>query len=196
MTAKPLEAAIRRVLNDRRILWMPQELINKERWSEFCEALRGNDKAMAFSILDSAEKTITTRINNERDNTKKRHLEDAKRVLLGLKAHVNNESPLVRNLVDQLDNFGPLLSNLSKNELDDYGRVIEGHNRTTVEHFFLYKIHKEKNDRDRGAHTSLFQVVQALYDQHVDFLEIAFFVRKLDSLTQIVEVLKWQPSKS
>jgi hypothetical protein len=175
---------------------MPQELINKEKWSEFCEALRRNNKAMAFSVLDSAEEAITTRINNERDNTKKKHLEDARRVLSGLKTHVSNESPLVRSLVDQLDNFGPLLSNLSRNELDDYGRVIEGHNRTTVEQFFLYKIHKEKNDRDRQAHTSLFQVVQGLYDQHVDFLEIAFFVRKLDSLTQIVEVLKWQPSKS
>ena len=60
---------------------------------------------------------------------------------------LTTSTPLVRNLVQPLNNFGPLLSNLSKNELDDYGRVIEGHNRTTVEQFFLYKIHKEKNDQ-------------------------------------------------
>ena len=35
MTANPLEAAIRRVLNDQADVWMPQELVNKEKWSEF-----------------------------------------------------------------------------------------------------------------------------------------------------------------
>lgn len=194
MTANPIEAAMRHVLNDRRIFWMPQELIDNVKWSEFREALRKSDMVSAASVLDSAEKAITSRVNNEQDTTKRRHLEDARVILMGLRSHVKQESPLVQNLVNNLNSFGPLRCNLSKNELDDYGRVIEGHNRTTVQQFFLYKIQKEKNDRDRQAHVALFEVVQKLYNQYMDFLEIAFFVRKLDSLSQIVEVLKWQPS--
>jgi hypothetical protein len=193
MTANPLEAAMRLVLNDRRVFWMPQEIISKSDWSEFREALERNDKDRLTSVLESAGKTITVRINEEQDNKRKENLEEAKALFTGLKTHVDEGSPLVRDLVDQLDTFGPLRSNLPN--MEDFGKVIEGYGRSTAEQFFLYKIQKEKSPRRRDALIALFEVVKELYEQHVSPLEIAFFVRKVDSLTQIVEVLKWLPSK-
>lgn len=188
MTANPLEVAVRRVLNDRRIFGMPQELIAKLKWSEFREALRQTDKGRVASILESAEQAITARINSERDKDERRHLEDSKRILIGLRSHVDRGSVLVRDLADQLDNFGPLRSNLPN--MEDFGKVIEGHSRRLAEQFFLYKIQKEKNARRRDSLTASFEVIKELYEQRVDPLEIAFFVRKMESLSEIVEVLK------
>jgi len=78
--------------------------------------------------------------------------------------------------------------------MEDFGKVVEGHGRPIAEQYFLYKIQKEKDQRRRTALAGLFEVVKGLYDQRVDPLEIAFFVRKIESLTQIVEVLKCQPT--
>jgi hypothetical protein len=194
MTSNPIEAAMRRVLNDRRIFCMPQALIDKANWSEFREALGRDDKSRAAAVLESAEKMLTTRINNERDSARRSHLEDAKTLLIGLKTCVNEGAVLVRDLAQRLDTFGPLRPNLPN--MEDFGKVIEGHSRPTAEQFFLYKIQKEKDNRRRAALTALFEVVKGLYEQRVDPLEIAFFVRKIESLTQIVEVLRWQASKA
>lgn len=188
MIANPLETAMRLVLNDRRIFCMPQEIISKSDWLEFRKALGKNDKARLASLLGSAEKTIAAHLNKEQDNRRKRNLEDAKALLTSLKTHVDKDSPLVRDLADHLDAFGPLRPNLPN--MEDFGKVIEGHGRPTAEQFFRYKIQKEKEQRRRDALVALFEVVKELYEQHVSPLEIAFFVRKVDSLTQIVEVLK------
>ncbi len=192
MTASPLQAAVRRVLNDRRIFWMPQELVAKPRWAEFREALNRNEKARAMEVLEDAERAVTNRIQKQRDAQSKKHCEDGRTLLINLRSYVNRDSALVRELADQLDSFGPLRTNLPDTE--DFGKVIEGHARAMAEQYFLYKMQKEKDQRRRNALAALFEVVKALYDQHVDPLEIAFFVRKIESLTQIVEVLKCQPS--
>lgn len=192
MTANPIEAAMRHVLNDRRIFRMPQELIDKVKWSEFREALRKSDMARAASVLDSAEEAITTRIINERDTARKKQLEQAKALLHGLKNYTAKGSVFVRDLADQLDAFGPLRPNVPN--MEDFGKVIEGHSRAIAEQFFLYKIQKEKDHRRRDALAALFEAIKELYDKHVNPLEIAFFVRKVESLTQIMEVLKCRPS--
>lgn len=193
MTASPLEIAMRRVLNDRRIFWMEHEVIDKAKWSGFREALCRDDRSEAASVLESAQKPLTSRIRDERDSIRKKHLEDAKTLLIGLKFHVNEGSILARNLAEQLDTFGLLRPNMPN--MEDFGKVIEGHGRPIAEEFFLYKIQKEKDNRRRNALAALLEVVKGLYEQRVNPLEIAFFVRKVESLIQIVEVLKWQPSK-
>jgi hypothetical protein len=194
MTANPVETAMRRVLNDRRVFWMPEVLIHGAKWSEFREALNTEDRSRATAILESTEKTLAGRIQNERDDTRKKHLEESKKLLSGLKLHVDKQSALIRDLVQRLDTFGPLRPNFPS--MEDFGKVIEGYSRSTAEQFFLYKIQKEKDNRRREAVAAIFDIVKDLYEKRTDPVEIAFFVRKLDSLTQIVEVFKWQPSKS
>ncbi len=193
MTPNPIEIAMRRVLNDRRILWMPYELMNKAKWFDFRQALCRNDRREAASILESAEGILMSRISDEKDNRRKKDLEEAKTLLISLKVHINESPTLVRNLADKLDTFGPLKTNLPN--MEDFGRVIEGHGRPIAEQFFLYKIQKEQKNHRRKALAALLEVVKELYEQRVSQLEIAFFVRKLESLTQIVEVMKWKPSK-
>lgn len=188
MTANPLEEAMRRVLNDRRIFRMPQELIGPTQWSQMRNTLSHSDKSTAFSIIAAAQQQLAEKIRAERDPKKKGHLENARQLLHGLEGHIKQDTTVARQILLQLDSFGPLVCNFSKNELEDFGRVIEGHSPPMVKQFFLYKI--QKDQRQRQALSALFEEVERLYDQHVEPLEIAFFVRKIDSLTQIVEVLK------
>ncbi|HEY3128713.1 MAG TPA: hypothetical protein VGL91_04605 [Acidobacteriota bacterium] len=193
MIVSPIEWATRRALNDRRIFWMPQELIDRSNWAQFRKALQLNDKSTINSLLDSTEKLLATKINNERDGSKKRHLEDARELLTGLRTCVNENSVSVLTLTEQLDTFGPLRSNLPN--MEDFGKVIENYGRATAEQFFLYKIQKEKERRRREGLIALWEVAKELYEKRIDPLEIAFFVRKIESLPQIVEVLKCRPSK-
>lgn len=72
--------------------------------------------------------------------------------------------------------------------MEDYGKVIENHNRSTVEQFFLYKIDKAKAYQKRALRKTL-EYLKELHAMNLDTLEIAFFIRKLNSLTQFMEVL-------
>ncbi|MEM4284331.1 MAG: hypothetical protein QXS96_07590 [Candidatus Caldarchaeum sp.] len=184
MTTDPLEAAVKRVLNDRRIFWMPQELISKAEWARLRELWR-SDRQTALQIVETAKGNLA-KMNFQ----KREYRNEAEKLLDGLRTKIQQGSQLAKGVLEQLNEFGPLKCNLSKNELEDFGKVIEGHSRPTAEQFFAYKIQKEKDQRHRQALTALFEVVKELYDRHVEPLEIAFFVRKIDSFTQVVEVLK------
>lgn len=186
MIANPLEEAIRRVINDRRIFWMPQELINKEEWARLKEAAYKSDINTCRQVLTVAKDALAAKLRVERDQKRKRELEADRALLERLEVHIQADSS--RRLLELLESFGPLRANLPN--MEDFGKVIEGHSRPVAEQFFLYKIQKEKDQRRRQALMALFEEVKRLYDQHVEPLEIAFFVRKVDSLTQLVEVLQ------
>lgn len=188
MTANPIEDAIRIVLNDRRIFWMPKELIKESDFSAFKDALSKLDTGLALKLIGQSKEAIERDIKREPDRHKKRHLEDALRILNGLETRVKQDPSFVRSLLDQLKSFGPVRCNLPN--MEDFGKIIEGHSRPTAEQFFRYKIQKEKDARRQKALMSLYEIVIKLYDQRVEPLEIAFFVRKINSLGLIVEVLK------
>lgn len=184
MTTDPLEAAIKRVLNDRRIFWMPQELIGKADWARLHKIYQ-SDRQTALQIVETAKGNLAKMTFPKRE-----FRDEAESLLTGLQTKIQQGSQLAKNVLEQLNEFGPLKCNLSKNELEDFGKVIEGHGRPLVEQFFTYKMQKEKDQRRRQALAALFEVVRELYDCHVEPLEIAFFVRKIDSFTQLVEVLR------
>jgi hypothetical protein len=188
MIANPIEEAIRNALNDRRIFWMPQELINKADFGTLKDALSKLDTSLAFQVISQSKDTVEERIKTEHDRNRKWHLEDARRLLVGLENHIAQDPSFVRNLLDQLESFGPVICNLPN--MEDFGKIIEGHSRSIAEQFLLYKIQKEKDLRRRQALVALLEIVKKLYDRRVEPLEIAFFVRKINSLGVIVEVLK------
>lgn len=190
MTTSPLDHAIRKALNDRRIFWMPQKLIDRVVWSNLKLSIKSGKTDDVQSILSGAENAVCNLISRERDPRKKEHLKDAKKLLAGLKTKIGQQSPFVAYLLDMLDEFGPLLSNLPN--MEDFGKVIEGYNHSTAEQFFLYKIQKEKNRRKKNALCALIEIVKELYESRANPIEIAFFVRKIDSLPQIMEVLQCQ----
>lgn len=188
MIANPIEEAIRIALNDRRIFWMPQELIDEADFCRLKDALSKNDTSRALQLVGQSQDVVKERIARECDPYRRRHLEDARRLLSGLENRIAQDSSLVRSLLDQLESFGPVICNLPN--MEDFGKIIEGHSQSISEQFFLYKIQKEKDARRRQALVALLEIVRKLYNQRVEPLEIAFFVRKINSLSVLVEVLK------
>ena len=102
MTANPLEEAMRRVLNDRRIFWMPQELIGKADWAKLRDALSGDDSDTALRVVASAKGGLATKINVERDPRNRQHLESAQQLLNGLEAKIR-QAPSSVNRVPRVD---------------------------------------------------------------------------------------------
>lgn len=190
MTVSPLDHAIRKALNDRRIFWMPQKLIDRADWSNLKLSIKKGKTDDVQSILSAAENAVCNLISSEGNPRKRGYLQDAKKLLTGLKTKIGQQSPFVTHVFDMLDEFGPLLSNLPN--MEDFGKVIEGYNYSTAEHFFLYKIQKAKSKKQKDALSVLLGIVQQLYATRVDPLQIAFFVRKIHSLPQIMEVLQCQ----
>lgn len=194
MTDNAVEAAIRQALNDRRIFSMPQEIMDRTTWSEFRLTLRREDKKEALALLERAEDAMRVRIKAEGDSKKRQSWEEAKQLVMGLRSYLTADSVFVRELADKLDSFGPLKSDLPN--MEDFGKVIESHSRPVAEQFFLYRIQKEKDQRRGDGLRAVFEVVKVLYERRTDPLEIAFFVRKIQSLKETVEVLKWRRSRA
>lgn len=188
MISNPIEEAIHSALNDRRIFWMPQELINKSNFSALKDALSKLDKSLVIKIIGQSKGDIEGKIERERDFSRKRYLDDALRLLNSLETRINQDPLFVLNLLNQFESFGPVICNLPN--MEDSGKIIEGHSRSTAEQFLLYKIQKEKDGRRRQSLIALYEIIIKLYDKRVEPLEIAFFVRKINSLGIIVEVIK------
>jgi hypothetical protein len=189
MISNPLEEAICRVVNDRRIFSMPQELITKPEWIKLNMALKHSNKNAALEIIERSKDSLVRRIETEKDAKKNRRLSACQELLNNFATKIEQGSPIMEQLLERMESFGPIRCNLPN--MEDYGKVIEGYGRPTAEQFFLSKIKKERNQQRSRALEALLGVVRVLYDQRVDPLEIAFFVRKIDSLTQLVEGLKW-----
>jgi hypothetical protein len=188
MIANPLEKAIYKVINDRRIFTIYPELINKSDWMKLKEAWSKADNNTALQIIEQAKLNLTDKIRLEKDFRKRDELQKAQNLISGFKTKIETAPTNINRLLEQLDCFGPIRCNLPN--MEDFGKIIESHGYPTVEHFFLYKIHKERDNQRNQALTALFEVVKELYERRVEPLEIAFFVRKIDSLIQFMEVLK------
>lgn len=196
MTANPLEEAMRRVLNDQRIFSPPYDresrnhiplLFNKNEWAELRQSFIEKDTDRFRALVDQK---ITGLDQNEifASKWRKSKLREMRKLGFSLQNLFTDDPYVLGQLFNIFNDFGLLECNLP--DMEDFGKVIEGHSRPTVEQFFLYKIKKEKNYVRRQALVALLEVIKELYDKRVEPLEIAFFVRKIDSLTLFVEVLK------
>ena len=82
--------------------------------------------------------------------------------------------------------------------MDDYGKVIERHDISTVEHYFVDKIKREVSYKHGQRYISkrgkalekVFEYVKELYNSGLHPVEIAFFVRKLNSLVTYWEAIE------
>jgi len=196
MTAKTLDEIMRSVLNDSDIFSTPYDketrsnlplLFESEEWKKLKDIFDKRDKNSFNSII---EKRCQGLEQKERDANRWRKNKIREIINLGqsLKKAYDQKPHILEQLFDKLDSFGIIECKLPN--MEDYGKVIENHNRSTVEQYFLYKIDKEKNKFRRKALKKTLEYLKELYTMKLDTLEIAFFIRKLDSLTQFMEVIK------
>lgn len=106
-----------------------------------------------------------------------------------MKKAYNQKPYILEQMFDKLDSFGLVECKLPN--MEDYGKVIENHSISTVEQYFLSKIYSDSTSAyQKRALKKTLEYVKELYAMNIDLLEIAFFVRKLNSLALFIEVIK------
>jgi len=185
-----MDKVFRRILNDKDIFWPQKEIFNKEEWLSLKEKFRNGkmdefEKVIQEKIIDYDQK-----INQANNNKEKEKLQKAQTYCKSLINAMNDKPNLLNTLFEYLDSFGLVKSNLpSPSAMDDYGKVIERYDISIVEHYFLDKINRENNMHTKNALKKLLEYVKELYQSNQSPLEIAYFIRKLNSLTTLWEVL-------
>ncbi len=195
MTIKTLDDVMKRILNDPEIFSPLYDknarstiplLFETDAWKQLKEAFAKRDKESFNSIVDAQCKDLQQNEQNAkgwRNNKIKVTIELGK----SLKKAYDQKPYILEQMFNKLDSFGLVECKLPK--MEDYGKVIENHNISTVEQYFLSKIDRASGYQKRALKKTL-EYVKELYAMNLDILEIAFFVRKLNSLTLFMEVIK------
>lgn len=192
MTSKTLDEIIRRVLNDSAIFYVSYPIFDRDEWKSIGEEFQKSNLTEVTAKIDEKIKQLQNKLNFKTNEKEEKTLKKVVELTKALKAAVNDKSYILKQMFLTLDKFGLVKSNLpSSSILEDIGKVVENHNRATVEQYFLYKIDKERDNFKKKALKKLLEYLEELYVMNLDILEIAFFIRKLDSLTLLFgEVIK------
>jgi len=195
MTTKTLDDVMRRILNDSSIFGPPYDrnarsaiplLFETEKWKQLKEAFEIKDKNSFNSIVKNQYQELQQKEQNA-NKWRKDKIRDTIELGKSLEKAYDQKPYILEQMFDELDSFGLVECKLPN--MEDYGKVIENHNRSTVEQYFLSKIDRSRGYQKHALRKTL-EYVKELYAMNLDILEIAFFIRKLNSLTQFMEVIK------
>lgn len=195
MTIKTLDDVIIRILNDPDIFSPPYDknarstiplLFETEEWERLKEAFERKDKDSFNSIVDNKCQELQQKAKNA-NHWRNKKIKDTIELGALLKEAYDQKPYLLEQMLDKLDSFGLVECKLPN--MEDYGKVIENHPLATVEQYFISKIDRAAGYKKRPLRKTL-EYVKELYAMNLDVIEIAFFVRKLNSLTQFMEVIK------
>jgi len=182
-----LNDVMRRVLNDPDIFFTKHLIFNNHEWNDLRTKFQNNDFDGLNKKIEEKISSLRKEYQSEQDPKKRTSIQEAGELTKALKESIIKPPHILDQMFSMLDRFGVPRCNLPN--MEDYGKVIENHNFPIVEEYFLYKIDKA-NRFERTALKKIFEYVKELYAMKHDVLEIAFFIRKVNSLTQFVEMVK------
>jgi len=185
-----MDTILKKILNDRDIFYHEKEIFTKSEWNLLREKFINKNLEEYKNIIQGKINEYNQKINQATNNKEKEKFQGAKKLCQSLINAIYDKPNLLNNLFEYLDSFGLVKSNLpSPSSMDDYGKVIERYDIGTVTQFFLDKIEKESDKYKKKALKKLLEYVKELYQSNQSPLEIAYFVRKLNSLKTLWEVL-------
>jgi len=196
-----MDIILKKILNDRDIFYPDEEIFTKSEWNLLREKFINKNLEEYKNIIQRKSNEYNQKINQAAKNKEKEKFQRAKKLCQSLinaipefdksgKLVKPGKPNLLNTLFEYLDFFGLVKSNLpSSSAIDDYGKVIERYEIGTVTQFFLDKIERESDKYKKKALKKLLEYVKELYQSNQSPLEIAYFIRKLNSLTTLWEVL-------
>ncbi len=194
MTSK-MDEVFKKVLNDRDIFNSPYDrnkrdnipkLFEKDSWKELGRLFNEGKRDEFISKVDSRIREIENQ--EQRTNSWRREkINELKKRGEWLKSAFDNKPYLLKQLFENLEWCGLVECKLPN--MDSYGKVIERYNITTVEQYFVDKIKRTSYPQNRALERVL-EYVKELYISGISPEEIAYFVRKLNSLTKYWEVIE------
>lgn len=185
MTTRTLDEIVKRVLNDSDIFYMYYTIFGNSEWKDLQEKHSQGDLAYMTSKIDQKLEALERELSYQ--SRGKKRLTDAISLTKALKNAVHYKPYILERMFTTLERFGLVKCNLPN--MEDYGKVIENHSQATVDQFFLHNIKKARH-YEKSALRKALEYVRELYALNCGILEIAFFVRKLNSLTEFFKVIK------
>lgn len=179
-----MDEVFRKVLNDKDIFWIKREIFTSGEWRKLRE--KSHQPEECKSAIKKKLDSLKIEEENASDNRKKRDIGEAKQILNNLLKNLEQKPNIFNQFLKYLDFYGLVKCNLPS--MDDYGKVIERYGISTVEQFFLDKMKRENDKHKKKALAKVLEYVKELYNANISPVEIAYFVRKLDSLTIFWEV--------
>jgi hypothetical protein len=179
-----MDEIFKRVLNDKDIFWIKKVIFSGSEWSVLKETSRqptGYENAIQQKMqeLKAEENKVTT-------DGQRKDIKNSMQLCNKLLNALEQKRNIINQMFDYLDSYGLVKCNLPS--MDDYGKVIERYGISTIEQFFLDKIKRENNQHKKKALAKVLEYVKELYNSNQSPLEIAYFVRKIDSLSIFWEV--------
>ena len=191
-----IDEVFRKVLNDREIFDSPYDknagtpipkLFEGDSWKELGRLFNEGGKDEFIERIDNRIKEIENQERRARGWRRDR-INELKQRAERLKTAVENKPHLLKQLFENLEWYGLVECKLPS--MDQYGRVIERYDISVVEHYFLDKIKRASYPQNRALEKIL-EYVKELYEAGISSEEIAYFVRKIESLTKYWEVIEW-----
>ena len=196
MTTKTLDDIMMFILNDPDVFSPPYDrnarsaiplLFETKDWKRLKEIFEEGDKNSFNYFVDKQCQQLQQK-NQGADKWRENKISETIKLGQSLKKAFNQKPYVLKQIFNLLESFGLIECKLPN--MEDYGKIIENHDRPIVEQYFLYKIGKEKEGFRKRALEKTFEYLKELYAMNIDTLEIAFFIRKINSLTQFIEVIK------
>ena len=194
MTSK-MDEVFKKVLNDRDIFDSPYDrnkrdnipkLFEEDSWKALERLFNEGKRDEFISKVDSRIREI----ENQEQGTNswgREKINELKQRGERLKSAFDNKPHLLKQLFENLEWYGLVECKLPN--MDSYGKVIERYNLSTIEHYFVDKINRASYHQSRALERVL-EYVKELYIVGISPEEIAYFVRKLNSLTKYWEVIE------
>ena len=194
MTSK-MDEVFKKVLNDRDIFDSPYDrnkrdnipkLFEEDSWKVLGRLFNEGKRDEFINKVDSRIREI----ENQEQGTnswRREKINELKQRGEWLKSAFDNKPHLLKQLFENLEWYGLVECKLPT--MDSYGKVIERYNITMVEQYFVDKIKRSSYPQNRALEKVL-EYVKELYIAGISPEEIAYFVRKLNSLTKYWEVIE------
>ena len=194
MTSK-MKEVFKKVLNDREIFDSTYDknkgvpipkLFEGKDWKELERLFEGGKKGEFMEKIDSRIEDIENQ-EQRANRWRQKQINELKQRAGWLKSAFYKKTHLLKQIFENLEWYGLVECKLPN--MDNYGKVIERYDLSMVEQYFIDKIKRASYPQNRALEKVL-EYVKELYAAGISPEEIAYFVRKLNSLTKYWEVIE------
>ncbi len=190
-----IDEVFRKVLNDKEIFDSPYDRNTRAPIPKLFEGANWKKLGRLFSkgrkdeFIEKIDSRIMEIENQERGarGWRRDRINELKQRAEWLKLAFDNKPHLLKQLFENLEWYGLVECKLPN--MDQYGKVIERYDISIVEEYFADKIRRISYPQNRALEKIL-EYVKELYAVGTSPEEIAYFVRKINSLTKYWEVIE------
>ncbi|MGQ9721590.1 MAG: hypothetical protein ACUVXA_09750 [Candidatus Jordarchaeum sp.] len=190
-----IDKVFKKVINDKDIFNSPFDrdqknfipvLFEGSEWKNLSKLFKDRNRQKFFEIIDMKVEDIIKQEKNAKNWRLERIKELRQRAEL-LKRAFDKKPYLFKKIFETIDWYGLVECKLPS--MDDYGKVIERYDFSIVFQFFCDKI-RRANFPQNQALTKILEYINELFKWDISSEEVAYFIRKIESLKKCWEVLE------